>query len=262
MKPAGLLLLPVPTTTVRAPAAIAPPEVASKRFGPHIVGSPRVSPSHVQRIADAMRVSEPGDPQGRSSGRDAKRIARVEKPRFPTLLLFIQEYTMKVKKLFALSALALATGAVMAQQGADQPVTRAEVVQSVLAARANGTLAHTGSVAPEEEMEYARTHPSTSPFTRAQESRSVLQARAAGQLAHTGSVAPEEEMEFAQAHPSTSTLTRADVKEEVLEARADGTLIPAGQGEFAGVTRAYAPTAFAAKASPKTGPTLASSATK
>jgi len=33
----------------------------------------------------------------------------------------------------------------------------------------------------------------------------------------------------------TSTLTRAEVRDRVLEARANGTLIPAGQGEYAGV---------------------------
>ncbi|HEV7574865.1 MAG TPA: DUF4148 domain-containing protein [Caldimonas sp.] len=139
---------------------------------------------------------------------------------------------MKVKQLFALSALALATGAVMAQAAADAPLTRAEVRQQVLDARANGTLRHAGETAPEEMTPYKAQIAAPATLTKAQEKATVLQARAAGQLAHTGSVAPEEEMEYARAHPSTSTLARGTVKEQVLEARADGTLIPAGEGEY------------------------------
>ena len=139
---------------------------------------------------------------------------------------------MKAKQLFfAVTALALASGAVLAQDVA--PLTRAEVKQQVLDARANGTLRHAGDAAPEEMTPYKAQIEARSTLSRAQENAAVLQARADHELAHTGSVAPEEDMEYAQAHPSTSTLTRAEVKEQVLEARADGTLIPAGQGEFA-----------------------------
>jgi len=138
---------------------------------------------------------------------------------------------MKAKQLFTIAALALASGAVFAQEAA--PLTRAEVAQQVLDARANGTLRHAGDAAPEEMTPYKAQIEARSTLSRAQENAAVLQARADHELAHTGSVAPEEDMEYAQAHPSTSTLTRADVKEQVLEARADGTLIPAGQGEFA-----------------------------
>jgi hypothetical protein len=138
---------------------------------------------------------------------------------------------MKAKQLFTIAALALASGAVFAQEAA--PLTRAEVVQQVLDARANGTLRHAGETGPEEMTPYKAQVEARSTLSRAQENAAVLQARADHQLAHTGSVAPEEDMEYAQAHPSTSTLTRADVKEQVLEARANGTLIPAGQGEFA-----------------------------
>jgi len=139
---------------------------------------------------------------------------------------------MKVKQFFALTALTLAAGAVLADEAPGAPLTRAEVRQSVLDARANGTLRHAGEIGPEET---ARSEAQTAPqstLTRAQQNAIVLQARAAGSLAHAGSVAPEEEMEYAQAHPSASILTRADVKAEVLEARANGTLIPAGEGEY------------------------------
>jgi hypothetical protein len=145
---------------------------------------------------------------------------------------FHYETIMKVKQLFALGALTLATGAVLAQQAPDVPLTRAEVRQQVLDARANGTLRHAGEAAPEEMTPYKAQIAAPSTLTRGQEKTVVLQARAAHQLAHTGSVAPEEEMEYARAHPSTSTLARGDVKGQVLEARADGTLIPAGEGEY------------------------------
>ncbi len=139
---------------------------------------------------------------------------------------------MKAKQLFALTALTLATGAVLADEAPRTPLTRGEVRQSVLDARANGTLRHAGDIGPEETARYEPQSVARSTLTRAQQNASVLQARAAGTLAHAGSVAPEEEMEYAQAHPSTSTLTRAEVRAEVLEARANGTLIPAGEGEY------------------------------
>ena len=152
---------------------------------------------------------------------------------------------MTIKQLFALSALALATGAVLAQEAPAAPLTRAQVRQQVLDARANGTLAHTGDVGPEEMTPYKAQIEAPSTLTRAQESAAVLQARAAHQLAHTGSVAPEEDMQYALAHPSTSTLTRADVKEQVLEARANGTLIPAGEAEYSDASPATAHQAYA-----------------
>ncbi len=162
---------------------------------------------------------------------------------------------MKAKQLFTIAALTLATGAAFAQEAA--PLTRAEVVQQVLDARANGTLRHAGETGPEEMTPYKAQVEARSTLSRGQENAAVLQARAAHQLAHAGSVAPEEDMEYAQAHPSTSTLTRADVKEQVLEARADGTLIPAGQGEFAGAPLIHATSMFA-KARPAAEQSVAS----
>jgi hypothetical protein len=152
---------------------------------------------------------------------------------------------MNVKQIFALSALALATGAVLAQEAPGTPLTRAEVRQQVLDARANGTLRHAGEAGPEEMTPFKAELAAPSTITRAQENAAVLQARAAGQLAHAGPTAPEEDMEYAQAHPSTSTLTRADVKEEVLEARANGTLIPAGEGELSGEPNAESQAIYA-----------------
>jgi hypothetical protein len=139
---------------------------------------------------------------------------------------------MKAKQLFALTALTLTAGVVLAQEASGTPLTRDEVRQSVLDARANGTLRHAGDTGPEESTPYKAQLAAPSTVTRGQEKAGVLEARAAGALAHTGSIAPEEEMQFAQAHPSLSTLTRAEVKAEVIEARANGTLIPAGEGEY------------------------------
>ena len=148
---------------------------------------------------------------------------------------------MKAKSLVSVTALALATGAVFAQEAG--PLTRAEVRQQVLDARAAGTLAHAGETGPEEMTAYKAQVGAPSTLTRAEARANVLQARAAGQLAHAGAVAPEEEMLYARAHPTTSTLTRAEVREQVLEARADGTLIPAGEGGF--VPRGYTHPTFA-----------------
>jgi hypothetical protein len=145
--------------------------------------------------------------------------------------MFTQESIMKAKQVFSIAALALAATAAFAQQAA--PLTRAEVKQQVFAARANGTLRHTGEAGPEEMTPYRAQVEATPTLTRAEAKNAVLRARAAHQLAHAGAVAPEEEMAYARAHPSTSTLTRAEVRQEVREARANGTLIPAGQGEYA-----------------------------
>ena len=115
---------------------------------------------------------------------------------------------MKAKHIFTVAAFALAASAAFAQQAA--PLTRAEVKQQVLAARANGTLSHAGEAGPEEMTLYRAQVEAPPTLTRAERKNAVLQARAANQLAHAGAVAPEEEMAYARAHPSTSTLTRAE----------------------------------------------------
>ena len=151
---------------------------------------------------------------------------------------------MQVKQLFALTAMALAGSAVLADEAPGAPLTRAEVVQSVLAARAAGTLVPAGESG---YLEAPQAAVAASGRTKAEVRAEVLQARADGTLRHAGEVAPEELMADARAHPSTSTLTRAEVKAEVLQARANGTLVPAGEGELAvagparGITYAVAP---------------------
>ena len=65
-------------------------------------------------------------------------------------------------------------------------LTRAEAKNAVLQARAAHQLAHAGAVAPEEEMAYARAHPSTSTLTRAEVRQQVREARANGTLIPAG----------------------------------------------------------------------------
>ena len=137
---------------------------------------------------------------------------------------------MKARQLFTLAALALAGSAVLAGEAPGAPLSRAEVAQSVLAARAAGGLAPAG---PGYDGPPARTAAGmSSQLTRAEMNAEVLHARAAGTLPHAGSVAPEEEKAYAQAHPSTSILTRAQVNAEVLQARAHDQLVPAGEAEY------------------------------
>jgi hypothetical protein len=133
---------------------------------------------------------------------------------------------MQVKQWFTLSAIALATGAALAgQPDGSAPLTRAEVRQSVLAARAAGELQPAG-----EAEEYPRPEASTpSTLTRSQVRQEVLAARASGQLIPAGE--GDEEF-FARSESNTgSLLTRADVKAATRQARDAGELIPAGEGD-------------------------------
>ena len=131
-------------------------------------------------------------------------------------------------------------------------MSRAEVKQQALAARANGTLGHAGEAGPEEMTPYKAQVEAAPTLTRAEAKNAVLKARAEHELAHAGSVGPEEEMAYARAHPSTSTVTRLGIKQQVLAARSSGTLIPAGQGEYADAPAKARHSTFA-KASPVTG---------
>jgi len=139
---------------------------------------------------------------------------------------------MKVKQFFAFTALALAGSAVFADQAPTAPLTRAEVAQSVLAARADGTLIPAGEDAEGAWYSPADAAPST--LTRAQVQAEVRQARADGTLIPAGAAADEDLLAGAvgrAAAGTSSTLTRAQVKAEVLHARAEGELMPAGEAE-------------------------------
>jgi len=148
---------------------------------------------------------------------------------------------MNVKKLLGLTVLALAAAGAVAQDGS---VTRTQVRQDVLAARAAHTLIPAGEgITPG----YPRASDRAFDVPRAQVRQEVLQARAAGQLQPAGQGSPEDRI-YAQAVAAPSTLARSDVKEQVLEARANGELVPAGEGELpsneaAAIRTARAPSA-------------------
>ena len=125
---------------------------------------------------------------------------------------------MKLKQLFALTALALAGSAVLADEAPGTPLTRADVEQSVLAARAAGTLMPAG-----EDPGYPYVAPSKSTLTRAQVSAEAVAGVADGTLLKHG-IDPE----YPQAIPP-SGVTRAEVEAEVLQARAHHELMPPGE---------------------------------
>ncbi len=139
---------------------------------------------------------------------------------------------MHTKQLIALSALAFAASAVMAA-----PLTRADVEQSVISARAAHQLRPAGDAA-----DYTAPLQSKSSLTRAQVERDVTVARAAGQLQPAGEAGDEP---YAWLATDTGTrVSRASVKAETLRARANGELIPAGEGAEEGTfARAATPAA-------------------
>ena len=109
---------------------------------------------------------------------------------------------MKVRQVFSLGILTLATGAVLAAT----PLMNGE----------GSTRGDQGSEGPSQT-------------TRAAVKAGVAQARADGTLVGPGSKTPGDVV-YARLAAAPSTETRAEVKAEVREARADGTLIPAGEG--------------------------------
>jgi hypothetical protein len=135
---------------------------------------------------------------------------------------------MQVKQMFVIGVMALATGAAFAQEASSVPLSRAQVVQSVLDARADGALTPAGEgVTPG----YGGAGPSHT--SRAAVENGVLQARASGDLVPAGDGSPSNKA-YIQMVAAPSSMTRDQVKDQVLEARAEGALIPAGQGEFVG----------------------------
>jgi len=118
----------------------------------------------------------------------------------------------------------LAAGpAAMAADG--QPVSRAEVVAQIAAARTAGALTPAGEAPVPAQQLNARS----SDTTRRSVQQEVLSARASGELTPAG-----EGVDLASARTlpaqSVATASRADVKASVITARRDGDLIPAGEG--------------------------------
>jgi hypothetical protein len=111
---------------------------------------------------------------------------------------------MKLRQVFALSALALATGTVLAAEAARTPLTRAEVE------RASGQ----GEIGPQ----VARAPAATSTVSRAKVDADTLQAQANHEI-------PRGSASWYQMYTPGSNTTRAQVHAEVLAARADHELM-------------------------------------
>jgi hypothetical protein len=147
---------------------------------------------------------------------------------------------MKVNRWFAATALTIAAGAALAgQPDGNAPMTRAEVRQSVLAARAAGELVPTGDAA-----DYPRDQESApSTITRSEVRHEVIEARAAGELIPAGD-AGDEVVDHAE--PSArSSLTRDDVRTATLRARDAGELLPAGDADDRSLAREIAQDGYA-----------------
>jgi hypothetical protein len=134
---------------------------------------------------------------------------------------------MQVKQCFALSVLALVAGAAMADDAASSsaPLTRAQVVQSVLAARATGQLRPAGAAG--DDPQGWTSPPTTSQYARSTIENQVLTARANGELRPAGEAG--DDPRGWDANDTSHRLTRAQVVAETLEARANGELVPAGE---------------------------------
>jgi len=135
---------------------------------------------------------------------------------------------MKYSPLFALATLAFA-GAALADAAPGEPLTRAQVRASVVAARADGTLLPAGEAGLERATRDEPAAAGAAGLTRAQVHASVAQALAAGTLAHAGSTPPEQEAPLI-----ASTRSRAAVKAEVRLAQSHHELVPAGEGQSIG----------------------------
>ncbi|MEO7337654.1 MAG: DUF4148 domain-containing protein [Caldimonas sp.] len=134
---------------------------------------------------------------------------------------------MQVRSLIALSTLALAAGAAMAEQPYDAgaSTTRQQVRQDVIDARANGQLRPAGEAY--DGLPARSVSATGSALARSAVRHDVIEARANGRLQPAGEAADGLLPWTSQA--ATSTLARADVKAETLHARAAGQLIPAGE---------------------------------
>jgi len=163
---------------------------------------------------------------------------------------------MNIRQSLALTTLAIAAGSALAGEPPDSssPLTRAEVRQSVIAARNAGELLPAGDAA-----EYPRPqHTAPSTLTRSEVRKKVIEARDAGELIPAGE--GDDEF-FARSAPLTfSGLTRADERSAVLRARDAGELIPAGDLGVRALAREQAQTKYARAAllARKSAPVFAS----
>ena len=131
---------------------------------------------------------------------------------------------MNIKQVITLSAIALAAGAALADEG---PLTRAEVKNEVLAARAAGTLQPAGEG---ERRATSRRHRRPSQRTQVKaEARQVYATKA--HAIHEFEVAGNnsQALDYARAMAAPSTITRTEMKAATVAARSQGELMGAGE---------------------------------
>jgi hypothetical protein len=131
---------------------------------------------------------------------------------------------MNLKQVLSLSALALAAGAALADEG---PLTRAAVRNEVPAARAAGTLLPAGEGA---QPGYVTSGPSAVARSQVKsEARQVpaTKARSIPEFESAGNNA--QGLDYARQSAAPSTITRADRKAATLAARSQGQLMGAGE---------------------------------
>jgi hypothetical protein len=134
---------------------------------------------------------------------------------------------MNLKQVISLSALALAAGGALADEG---QLTRAEVSDEVLAARAAGTLMPAGEGA---HPGYLTSAPST--VARSQiksEARQVYATKARSILEFESAGNNLQALDYARQVAAHSTVTRAEGKAATLAARSQGELMGAGEAGY------------------------------
>ena len=135
---------------------------------------------------------------------------------------------MNVKKILALSALSLAAGAALADESA---LTRDQVGDGVIEARAAGTLVPAG----ERALPIYATA-TTSTVTREQVKAEASQVYAAKQRAtaeYESAANSVTALDYARQVSAPSGITRAERRETTLAARANGELMGAGERAYA-----------------------------
>lgn len=143
---------------------------------------------------------------------------------FSLINLNPRQIAMNIKQALVLSTVSLAAASVFATP-VDGP-TRAQVEQSVVAARQSGELAPAG----EHDGPPGGVQSLHSDVSRGEMKQQVVVARNNGQLRPAGEAGDGETVIYPAPAGDGPSATRAEVKAEVLAARRDGELVPAGEG--------------------------------
>jgi Domain of unknown function (DUF4148) len=134
---------------------------------------------------------------------------------------------MNLKQVISLSALALAAVAALADEG---PLTRAEVNNEVLAARAAGTLMPAGEGA---QPGYVTSAPSTVARSQVKSEGQKVYATKARAIPEFESAGNNMQgLDYARQAAAPPTITRAEGKAATLAARSQGELMGAGEAGY------------------------------